>query len=217
MSADASFSHPHGATPVLQVGAALGQAKRALLLIHGRGASAEDILGLTQEFTLPADLIAIAPQASGSVWYPQRFIAPLEMNEPYLSSALRRMTELVNSLGKNGIPTEKVILGGFSQGACLATEFVLRNPRRWGGLLAFSGGYIGPMGVERVPVGSLENTPALLGCSDIDPHIPLPRVEETAHLLAATGAQVNKRIYPGMGHTINLDEIEQAQAMLSTL
>lgn len=188
-----------------------------MLLIHGRGASAEDILGLTHEFTLPEDLIAIAPQASGSVWYPQRFIAPLEMNEPYLSSALQRISELVNSLGNNGIPAEKIVIGGFSQGACLATEFVLRNPRRWGGLLAYSGGYIGPMGVDREPVGSLDNTPVLLGCSDIDPHIPLSRVEETARLLAATGAQVNKRIYPGMGHTINLDEIEQAQAILSVL
>lgn len=217
MPADSFSSHPHGNTPVLQVGATLGQASRALLLLHGRGASAEDILGLTQEFTLPEDLIAIAPQASGSVWYPQRFIAPLEMNQPYLSSALQRVAELVNSLEKSGIPAEKIIIGGFSQGACLATEFILRNPRRWGGLLAFSGGYIGPPGTNRAPFGSLESTPALLGCSNIDPHIPLARVEETAHLLTASGAQVNKRIYPGMGHTINLDEIEQAQLILSAL
>jgi predicted esterase len=138
------------------------------------------------------------------------------MNEPFLSSALRRVGEVVEMLAQNAIPAEKVILGGFSQGACLAAEFIVRSERQWGGLLVFSGGYIGPLEEPREPVGSLKGTPVFLGCSDIDPHIPLSRVEETAALLEAMGAQVTKRIYPGMGHTIHPNEVDAAQKIIDS-
>jgi predicted esterase len=210
--------HPHQGTPLQSLGSELSQAKSAMILLHGRGASAEDILGLAQAFTLPADMIVLAPQARGSTWYPQRLIAPLEMNEPYLSSALKRVSEVVALLQQSSIPAEKIIIGGFSQGASLSIEFVLRNSRRWGGLLAFSGGHIWPLDIPRQPAaGSLAGTPVFLGCSDVDPHIPLARVEETESLLTTMGAQVTKRIYPGMGHSINQDEIDTAQALISAL
>ena len=149
MSTKAEMPHPHQGTPVLSLGSDLKNAKRALILLHGRGASAEDMAGLAQEFSLPGDLLVLAPQASENVWYPQRLTAPIETNEPFLSSALLRVTEVVGMLHENGIPAEKVLIGGFSQGASLAIEFVLRNARRWGGLLAFSGGYIWPIGQPR--------------------------------------------------------------------
>jgi len=189
-------------------------AQRGLILLHGRGASADDMLGLAQAFSLPADLAVQAPQASGYVWYPQRFIAPADQNEPYLSSALQRVDEVI---GLTQIPAENIIIGGFSQGACLAAEYVIRSGRRWGGLLVFSGGFIGELGKARQPIGRLDGTPVFLGCSDMDPHIPLSRVEETARLLEDMGAAVTKRIYPGMGHTINQDEITLAQQIISAL
>ncbi len=175
------------------------------------------MIGLAQEFSLPGDMIVLAPQAAGSIWYPNRLIAPLESNEPYLSSALRRVSEVVELLEQAGIPAERILIGGFSQGASLAIEFVLRSGRRWGGLLAFSGGYIWPLGQPRVPAGSLDGTPVFLGCSDTDPFIPLARVEESAALLQAMGAQVDLHIYPGMGHTINQSEIDAAQQIITAI
>ena len=212
-----ALPHPHAGTPLLSMGSSLPDAKSALVLLHGRGASAEDMIGLAQAFVLPPGMTVLAPQASGSVWYPQRFIAPLAANEPYLSSALRRVDEIITLLQENGLPAEQVIVGGFSQGACLAAEYVLRSQRRWGGLLAFSGGFIGPLGTLRQPTGRLDGTPVFLGCSDIDPHIPLARFKETASLLEAMGAEVTARIYPGMGHAINQDEVDTAQAIVSGL
>jgi len=217
MSIKAEMPHPHQGTPVLSLGSDLKNAKRALILLHGRGASAEDMAGLAQEFSLPGDLLVLAPQASENVWYPQRLTAPIETNEPFLSSALLRVTEVVGMLHENGIPAEKVLIGGFSQGASLAIEFVLRNARRWGGLLAFSGGYIWPIGQPRKAVGDLHGTPVFLGCSDVDPYIPLERVNETCVMLETMGAQLTKRIYPGMGHTINQDEIDTVQKIISAL
>lgn len=212
-----ALPHPHAGTPLLSIGSSLPDAKSALVLLHGRGASAEDMIGLAQAFILPTGMTVLAPQASGRVWYPQRFIAPLAANEPYLSSALRRVDEVTSLLQENGIPTERVIVGGFSQGACLAAEYVLRSQRRWGGLLVFSGGFIGPLDTRRQPAGRLEGTPVFLGCSDIDPHIPLTRFKETASILEAMGAHVTARIYTGMGHTINQDEVDSAQAIVSGL
>ena len=217
MNARTEFTHPHQGTPLLSLGSDLQVAKSALILLHGRGASAEDMTGLAQEFSLPKDMIVLAPQASSNIWYPQRLIAPLEMNEPYLSSAIMRVQEVVEMLAKNGIPADKVIIGGFSQGSSLAIEFVMRNARRWGGLLAFSGGYIWPLGVPREPAGSLDGMPVFLGCSDVDPYIPLERVNETSAALQAMGAQVTVQIYPGMGHTINQDEVIAAQKLISSL
>lgn len=207
----------HAGMPVLSLGSDLKQATSALVLLHRRGAAADDMAGLAQAFDLPKDMVVLLPQARGHTWYPQRFIAPLSWNEPYLSSALRQVDELVSMLEDHGVRAENVILGGFSQGACLAAEYLVRHPRQWGGLLVFSGGYIGPLDAPRDPEGSLHGTPIFLGCSDIDPHIPLQRVNETSALLTAMGAEVNTCIYPGMGHMINQDEIEQAQTIISRL
>lgn len=215
MPLNSDLPHPHQGSPVLSAGCALSGAQRGLILLHGRGAAADDMLGLAQAFTLPPDLAVLAPQASGYVWYPQRFIVPPAQNEPHLSSALRRVDEVVGLALAAGIPAERIVIGGFSQGACLAAEYVIRSGRRWGGLLVFSGGFIGELGKARQPIARLDGTPVFLGCSDIDPHIPLSRVEETARLLEDMGAVVTKRIYPGMGHTINQDEITLAQQIIS--
>lgn len=206
-------THPHGGIPFHTAGAPLESAEAALILIHGRGATADDILTLHDLLDAP-NLAVFAPQAAGAGWYPQRFIAPIEANEPYLSSALARISELVAHIESHGIAAERIVIGGFSQGACLASEFVIRNPRRWGGLIAFSGGYIGPLDAPRQPQGSLGGTPAFLGCSDVDPHIPLQRVRETTALLQSMGAQVTEKIYRNMGHTIYGDEIDHANDLL---
>lgn len=210
-------SHPHQGSPLLRKGIELANAGSALILLHGRSASAQDIIGLSREFSLPGDMIVLAPQAAGSIWYPHRLVDPLESNEPYLTSALRRVSEVVEMLEQVGIPAELILIGGFSQGASLAIEFVLRSGRRWGGLLAFSGGYIWPLGQPRGLAGSLAGTPVFLGCSDKDPFIPLARVEETATLLQAMGAQVDKHIYPGMEHTVNQEEIDAAQQIITAI
>ena len=139
----------------------------------------------------------------------------MEQNEPYLSSALNVVDKIIKQVEEQGIATEKIFIGGFSQGACLASEYVIRNPKRYGGLLVFSGGYIGPMNTPREPAGDLHGMPAFLGCSDMDPHIPLQRVKETTSLLKSMSAQVVEKIYPNMGHTIIDDEIQQAQELIS--
>jgi len=209
-----SQEHPHGSQPVLAAGAPLDQASGAVVAIHGRGASARDIIGLAEEVA-PPDVAILAPQAAGNTWYPYRFLEPFERNEPYLSSALRRIAELIAQFEASGIPVDRIALLGFSQGACLATEFAARNARRYAGLLGFSGGLIGPPGTPFTYPGSLDGTPVFLGCSDVDPHIPLERVEETAVALRILGASVDMRIYPGMGHTINRDELEAGRALLA--
>jgi len=185
-----------------------------MILVHGRGGTAEDILRLAGQLGRD-DFCYLAPQAAGRSWYPFRFLAPLEENEPYLSSALRVLDDLFERLTAAGIPTERVFLLGFSQGACLTLEWVARNARRYGGAAGLSGGLIGPPGRDFAYEGSLAGTEVFLGCSDIDPHIALGRVEETASVLAELGASVTKRIYPGMGHTINADEIDHVRAMMS--
>jgi predicted esterase len=139
----------------------------------------------------------------------------VEQNEPYLSSGLSKIDEIVKAVEAHRIPVEKIFIGGFSQGACLASEYVIRQPRQYGGLLVFSGGYIGPLGGQRQPSGDLNGMPAFLGCSDRDPHIPLQRVNETTALLEAMGAKVTEYIYPNMGHTIIEDEIDQARQVIS--
>lgn len=206
----------HEDQPVLMAGTPLEQATGAVILAHGRGASAEDILSLAAY--LPQEgLTYLAPQAANYTWYPYSFLNPMAQNEPYLSSALRRIAALVAEVSAAGIPVERIVLGGFSQGACLASEFTARNAQRYGGLIAFSGGLIGPPGTPRDYPGALDGTPVFIGCSDIDPHIPLARVEETAAVLQQLGATVDKRIYPRMGHTVIQDEIDAAAALLSSL
>lgn len=204
---------PHAASPVYAAGTKLEDASAALILLHGRGATAEDILSLSAHLDYPG-VAYLAPQAEGYTWYPNRFIFPVERNEPHLSAALKKIDDLVAQVEARGIPAGRVFFGGFSQGACLASEYVIRNPRPYGGLLAFSGGYIGEMGSVRGPAGDLGGMPALLGCSDTDPHIPLQRVQETTALLKAMGAHVTERIYPDMGHTINDEELELARTLL---
>ncbi len=164
-------------------------------------------------------LAILAPQAANYEWYPQRFTAPKAQNEPYLTSALSMLTQLVATVNDAGIAKDRLILSGFSQGACLTSEFAAQNPARYGGLLIFSGGLIGdgPEVYEEKYGGSLESTPVFSGCSDRDPHIPLTRVQETTRLLTSLGADVTEKIYPAMGHTINEDELVRAREVVGRL
>lgn len=206
----------HQGQPVYTAGKALHEAQGALILVHGRGASAEDILTLAGELH-HLDLAYLAPQAAGNTWYPYSFLMPLAQNEPYLSSALQRVGEVLAQVKAAGISPERVIIGGFSQGACLATEFVARNAQRYGGLLVFSGGLIGPPGTPRDYAGALADTPVFLGCSDVDFHIPKERVTESSEVLRRMGAQVTAKLYPNMGHTINADELTHARQIVNDL
>lgn len=206
----------HQGQPVLTTGAPLDKAKAAMILVHGRGADARSILGLAGEFDQP-DFAYLAPQATGNVWYPNRFLAPIESNEPYLSSALQAVGDVVAHVVQAGIAADKIILLGFSQGACLALEFGARQAQRYGGLVGLSGGLIGPEGTVFEYEGSLEDTPVFLGCSDVDFHIPVERVHGTTAALQALGGNVTERIYPNMGHTINQDEIDFVGAMMAEL
>lgn len=194
----------------------MGRARGSVIFLHGRGATAEDILGIADELQF-SDLACLAPQAARQTWYPNSFLAPISNNEPWLSSALELVGSIVEKLGHAGVPTTRVVILGFSQGACLATEFVARNPKRYGGLVAFTGGLIGPMGGLPAHSGNLEGTPCFLGAGDPDPHVPWERVNESASLLRSMGAEVTLRRYPGLGHTINRDEIEEAKRILQTL
>lgn len=206
----------HQGQPIYTVGKPLVEAQGAMILVHGRGATAQSILALGNELAHP-DLAYLAPQAAGNTWYPHSFLTPLAQNEPYLSSALQRIGEVVAQVEAAGISAEQIILGGFSQGACLASEFVARNARRYGGLLVFSGGLIGPPGTPRTYAGSLADTPIFLGCSDVDFHIPKERVMESAEVFRRMGAQVTARLYPNLGHTIIADELLYARQMVNTL
>jgi predicted esterase len=207
---------PHDARNVVAGGAPLETASAALILIHGRGATAESIMPLAEAFGR-TDIAYVAPQASANTWYPYTFLAPLQANEPWLSSALKVIGEIVEQLGAKGFDAGRIGLAGFSQGSCLASEYAARNARRYGCVIGLSGGLIGPPGTPRDYAGSLDGTPVFLGCSDVDPHIPLERVEESAAVLSKLGGEVDKRIYPGMGHTVNEDEIGAARALLARM
>jgi predicted esterase len=204
---------PHAASQPLTAGAPLAEARAAMLMIHGRGANAESILGLAGEFAAPGWAF-VAPQASGNTWYPLSFLQPLERNEPYLSSALAAVSRTFAQIEAAGVPAERIVLLGFSQGACLASEWAARNARRLGGVVALSGGLIGPDGTPRDYAGSLDGTPVFLGCSDRDGHIPAARVEESASVFRRLGASVTARLYPNMGHTVNEDEIAWIQELI---
>jgi predicted esterase len=184
-----------------------------MVLLHGRGASAADIMTLGAELMHPG-VAYLAPQASGNAWYPNPFTAPMESNEPYLSSALEVVASLVASIERS-VPAERVILLGFSQGACLTLEFAARHARRYGGVVGLSGGLIGPDGTPRDYPGSFDGTPAFLGCSDVDPHIRKERVLEASEVLTRMGAIVAARLYPQMAHTVNPDEIEAVRGMVA--
>lgn len=201
---------------VIRAGAPLGAARAAMILVHGRGASAEGMLGLADAFE-NNDVAYVAPQARLGSWYPQLFMAPIAQNEPHLSNALKTLSDIVEDLEHQGIPAEKTVLLGFSQGACLALEFAARNARRFGGVVGLSGGLIGPAGTPRNYEGSLAGTPVFLGCSDVDFHIPLARVHESTEVLKKLGGDVTENIYPGMGHTVVQDEVEHVKKILETL
>jgi len=205
---------PHQGQPVLVAGKPLEDAKAAMLLIHGRGATAESILSLADELPHP-DFTYLAPQAAGSTWYPNSFLAPIASNEPYLSSALKAVSDLLDRLTEAGIPLEQTILLGFSQGACLALEFAARHAQRYRGLVGLSGGLIGPEGTPRDYPGSLGGTPVFLGCSDVDFHIPKERVLDSAEVLGRLGGQVTTKLYPNLGHTVNQDELDSVRNMMA--
>jgi predicted esterase len=207
---------PHAAEPVLFAGAPPETARAALLLLHGRGASAESILELGEEVA-DETVALVAPQAAGNTWYPLSFLAPLELNEPHLSSALAKVEAVLDQIAAAGVPAERTVLAGFSQGACLASEFVARRGRRYGGLAALSGGVIGPPGAPRDDRGDLAAMPVFLGCSDADPHVPKARVEQSAEIFRRLGAEVTLRIYPAMPHTVNSDETARLRLMVDAV
>lgn len=207
---------PHQGQPLLVAGEPIEQAQAAMIMMHGRGASAQDILTLSAEFRQPG-FVYLAPQAAGYSWYPNSFLAPIESNEPALSSALAVIAGLLAQLAEQAIPPERTIILGFSQGACLSLEFVARNARRYGGLVGLSGGVIGPDGTPRDYPGSLDGTPVFLGCSDVDPHIPKARVIESADIMRRLGGDVTMQLYPGMGHTVNLSEFRFVGGMMAAL
>jgi phospholipase/carboxylesterase len=201
------------ATDVSRAGAPISAARAAVILVHGRGADAEGMLGLAEAFGTQ-DVAYVAPQAPSSSWYPYSFMAPISQNEPHLSNALDTLASVVDELDRQGMPRERIVLLGFSQGACLALEFAARNARRYGGVIGLSGGLIGPEATPRNYSGSLAGTPVFLGCSDVDSHIPLSRVHESTEILSKLGGDVVEKIYQGMGHTIVQDEIEHVQKIL---
>lgn len=207
---------PHAGLPVLTSGPPVAEARALGILIHGRGAGADDILGLGGALGRE-DVLWAAPQASGRVWYPFSFLSPLPLNEPGLSSALSVIDGIVREAGRHGIGSERVVLMGFSQGACLALEYAARSARRFGAVVGFSGGLIGPEGTPRDYAGRFEGTPVFLGCSDRDPHIPAARVMETAGVFERMGARVELQLYENMPHTIIEDEIDRVSAMLGEI
>lgn len=208
-----SAEDPHAGQPVVARGRPLEEADAAVVLLHGRGASAQDILTLADAIGRP-DFAYLAPQAFGDTWYPYGFMQPTERNEPWLSSALEFVGRVVERVNDAGIGTDHMLLLGFSQGACLTLEYVARHARRYGGVAALTGGLIGPDGAPRDYAGSLDGTPIFIGSADPDPHIPVQRVEESAAVLASMGAAVTTRIYPGMGHTVSEDELEHVRALM---
>jgi predicted esterase len=185
-----------------------------VILVHGRGGSAEDMLGLAGELAVD-DVLYLAPQASDNTWYPFSFLSPIDRNEPGISSGMNVISELIDGLSTDGIPSNRVVLLGFSQGACLSLEYAARHAKRFAGVVGLSGGLIGPPGTPRNYAGSLDDTPVFLGCSDVDPHIPVGRVRETAEVFRGLAAKVDERIYRGMGHTVNADEIDAVNAILA--
>ena len=209
-------SDPHAGQAVRTAGVPLDAARSAMIMIHGRGATAESILTLAPLLGVE-DCAFLAPQAAGGAWYPYGFMSPIEGNEPGISSGMRVIESLLRRIETAGLPASRVVLLGFSQGACLVTEFAARHATRYGGIAGLSGGLIGPEGTPRKYEGSLTGTPVFLGCSDVDFHIPAQRVRETATVLEQLGGQVTMRLYGGMGHTVNDDEIEQVREMLSTV
>ncbi len=208
------IANPHAGQKPLWRGPATSAARLAVILVHGRGGSASEMLTLADELGI-SDIAWVAPQAAGHTWYPYSFLAPIEQNEPGISSGLGVLAGLVEDLGRGGIPASRVGVLGFSQGACLSLEFAARHADRYAAVVGLSGGLIGPPGTPRDYAGSLAGTPVFLGCSDVDAHIPVERVRESATVFRRLEASVDERIYPRMGHTINQDELDAVRTLLS--
>ena len=200
---------------VLAAGEPLQSARAAMILLHGRGASAEDIMTIASEVQQPR-WAYLAPQAAGGAWYPNPFTAPLEANEPFLSAALDMVSKLVERVEPT-IPAQRIVLLGFSQGACLTLEWAARNPRRYGAIVGLSGGLIGPDDTPRDHPGSFDQTPAFLGCSDVDPYIAKERVLDAAEVFERMGAAVTVRLYPGMGHMVGAEEIAIVRGLVESI
>jgi predicted esterase len=213
MNKQVNIQGPHRGQPVFYKGKKLEIADAVMIMIHGRGASAESILTLADEFGI-GNVAYIAPQANMNTWYPYSFLSPIEMNEPGITSGLELIDSIVIDLLSKGFSTDRIFLLGFSQGACLSLEYVARNPAGFAGVVGLSGGLIGPSNTPRNYAGSFDNAEIFLGCSDIDPHIPIERVKETEEVFNSMKANVTKRIYKGMGHTINQDEINFIKTMI---
>lgn len=211
-----SSSDPHAGAPVRRAGPSPRRAGATLVLLHGRGATADGMLELHAALGVPS-LAAVAPQAAGGTWYPHSFLAPIETNQPFLDSAIARVESLVMELLAAGVESRRIALLGFSQGACLACEYVARRPRPYGAAIALTGGLIGPEGTAFSYTGSLDATPVFLGSSDPDPHVPFARVRETEAVLSGMGAVVELRRYAGMPHTINEDELRAAREYLQRI
>ncbi len=207
---------PHATTHTLTYGAPIEQAKAAMILLHGRGASPEDILGLAAEID-PGNVIYLAPAAFQATWYPQSFLIPQSANQPWLDSALNRVDGLFRMVEEANIPPHRVFLLGFSQGACLSLEYAARNPRDYGGMVALSGGLIGSDEDLQDYPGFFDKTPVFLGCSTVDPYIPEERVRLSGNIMENLGASVDVRLYPGMGHMVNRDELDAIAKMLDSV
>jgi phospholipase/carboxylesterase len=200
---------------IVEAGADLRVARAAMVLLHGRGATAEDIMTIASEVQHPG-WAYLAPQAAGNAWYPNPFTAPLESNEPYLTAALDMVTRVVERV-ETTVPAQRIMLLGFSQGACLVLEWAARHARRYGAIIGLSGGLIGPDGTPRDYPGSFDQTPAFFGCSDIDPYIPMPRVVEAGDVFKGMGADVSVRFYPGMGHVVGLEELATIRDLMEAV
>jgi len=204
---------PHAGQPVVSAGPPVGRGRAVAIMVHGRNAEPANILSLVPALDRP-DITYLAPAAANRTWYPLSFLAPIEQNEPYLTSALAAIARVVQDVVTRGVARNRIVLLGFSQGACLSAEFAIRHPARYGGIVLFSGGAIGPPGTTWNSNGSFGQTPVFLGCSDVDAHVPKWRVEETADVFGRMSADVTLRIYPGMGHLVIDDETAHAQRVL---
>ena len=204
----------HQDLPVIQIGDSLEDARRIVILLHGRGATAESMRGLA-EILYGAGTLFLLPQAYSNRWYPQTAFGPLEPNEPDLSSGLQVIDDLITEVVSAGFSKDQVLIGGFSQGACLAAEFVVRNPDRYGGLFVLSGALIGPPDEKRTPDGDLAGTPVFIGGSDVDPWVRKEYFLDAEKVLSSLGASVEMRIYPGMGHVINDDELSYVRKLIA--
>ncbi len=207
---------PHQGQPVRTAGTKLESAIAAMVMIHGRSATAETILSLVPAIDTPG-FAYLAPQADGNTWYPNSFLAPIPSNEPGISSGIAAITDVLLRIAEAGIPPERTMLLGFSQGACLSLEYSARNARRYGGVAGLSGGLIGPDETPRDYPGSFAGTPIFIGCSDVDSHIPAERVKDSARILGEMGASVTMRLYPGMGHLVNDDEVSTVRTMMAAV